>query len=257
MTASSNIKKSSLSVCVWLRRSLPALFLVLSLATTVCAQKQSKPWTEWSKKEAEAILNDSPWGRTQVETDVSEMFYSPTARGGAGTNAGSRTEQGATNSEIYVRYHIRFFSARPVRQAHVRIIEINDKDLNRETSGRMHNFAELTAKDAIILTVTYESNDQRYSGKALQLFGSRNTGSLKNNTYLERNDGQRLFLDEYVPPGKDGFGARFIFRRHDDGVPFVMPDTTEIRFFSEVSKELKLNMKFKVADMMYDGKLEY
>ena len=255
MRVSSNIKKSPSSV--WLRRSLPALFLVLSLATTLFAQKQSKPWTEWSKKEAEAILNDSPWGRTQVETDVSEMFYSPTARGGAGATGGSRTAQGATNSEIYVRYHIRFFSARPVRQAHIRMLEINDKDLDQETSGRMHNFAELIAKDSIILTVTYESNDQRYSGKTLQLLGSRNTGSLKNSTYLERNDGQRLFLEEYVPPGKDGFGARFIFRRHDDGIPFVTADTSEIRFFSEVSKDLKLNMKFKVADMMYDGKLEY
>lgn len=242
---------------MWLHRSLPALFLVAILAAAVCAQKQNKPWTEWSKKEAESILNDSPWGRTQIETDVSELFYSPTAQGGGGANARSRAEQGATNEQIYVRYHIRFFSARPVRQAHVRIIEINDKHLDREMAERMHRFAELTAKDSIIVTVAYESNDQRYSGKALQLFGSRNTGSLKNSTYLERNDGQRLFLEEYVPPGKDGFGARFIFRRHDDGVPFITPDAGEIRFFSEMSKDLKLNTKFKVADMIVDGKLEY
>lgn len=28
-------------------------------------------------------------------------------------------------------------------------------------------------------------------------------------------------------------------------------------FYSEMAKNVKLNMRFKIADMMYDGKLEY
>src|SRR5262245_13298179 len=82
--------------------------------------QQNKPWTEWSKKDAEKILSDSPWSQTQVETDTSEMFYSPTSDPRApgvrttGTS-GNRQAQGATNQAVNVKYHIRFFSARPVR----------------------------------------------------------------------------------------------------------------------------------------------
>src|SRR5690242_2627451 len=86
------------------------------LAGTTIAQKQSKPWSEWSKKDAEKILNESPWGQTQTDTDTSEMFFDPTTQGGRGDSA-SRRSQGATNSEVHVNFRIRFFTARPIRQA--------------------------------------------------------------------------------------------------------------------------------------------
>ena len=45
----------------------------------------------------------------------------------------------------------------------------------------------------------------------MQVFNSANTGVLKNNTYLENNDGKRLFLQEYIAPINDGMGAKFVF----------------------------------------------
>ena len=52
------------------------------IAVTSHAQKKYKPWTEWTEKDAQKILDDSPWGQTQTDTDTSEMFYSPTTQGG-------------------------------------------------------------------------------------------------------------------------------------------------------------------------------
>ena len=49
----------------------------------------------------------------------------------------------------------------------------------------------------------------------------------------------------------------FIFLRKVDGMPFISADTGEIRFFSEYGTNLKLNMRFKVSEMMYNGRLEY
>jgi hypothetical protein len=95
------------------------------------------------------------------------------------------------------------------------------------------------------------------ANKAMQGFNSAVTATLKNNTFLERKDGQRLFLDEYVPPGRDGFGARFIFRRIVDGHPYIDLDTGEVRFYSEYPNSFKLDMRFKTSSMLYDGKLEY
>jgi hypothetical protein len=232
--------------------------LLLLISAIAIGQNKNIPWTEWSKKDAEKVLNNSPWAQTQVDTNVTEMFYTPTSRNTGAPNANTRGVEGALNQEIKVTYHIRFFSARPVRQALARLYQIQEKEKpDAESDKRLRSWAELESKDSIIMTVTFESTDGRFSGKAMQAFNSAVTSTLKNKTYLERNDGKRLFLTEYVLPGRDGFGARFIFPRVVDGQPFITRDAKEIRFSSEVSDALKLTMRFKVADMMYNGMLEY
>jgi hypothetical protein len=60
-----------------------------------------------------------------------------------------------------------------------------------------------------------------------------------------------------VPAGKDGFGARFIFRREMNGQPFITKDTGEVRFYTQFSNSIKVDRRFKIADMMYLGALEY
>ena len=245
------------------RFSVVLMLLVLAAVAveTVTGQKQPKSWKEWSKKDAEKILSDSPWSHLQVDTDLSEMFYQPTTdartSGGRAPNANSRLEQGATNQETKLTYGIRFFSARPVRQAFIRMIQLQKKDLEPDVVDRMNKYAELPSTDSIIIAVTIEGTDKRSLGKAMQVIESAATGTLKNTTYLERNDGKRVFLEEYLPPGKDGFGARFIFPRMVDERPFLSTDFNDVRFVSEFGTAIKLNMRFKVSDMMMDGKLEY
>jgi hypothetical protein len=222
-------------------------------------QKEMKPWTEWTLKDAEKMLKESPWAKLQVETDTSEMFYSPTSDPRMtrnAPNANARLEEGATNQEMSIKYGIRFFSARPIRQAFARSIELQQK-LDSESTARLHQFAEIESPLSIIVAVTFESTDRRTLGKAMQAFNSAGAGTLKNKAYLERSDGKRVFLTEYVPPGKDGFGARFIFLRNVDERPFLTSDAGEVRFFAELTDKMKLNMRFKVADMMLNGKLEY
>ncbi len=79
----------------------------------------------------------------------------------------------------------------------------------------------------------------------------------KNNTYLQRSDSKQLFLQEYVPPGGDHFGARFIFERKPDGQPFVDANTKEIRFYTKLAGGMVVDRRFKLADMMYEGQAEY
>ena len=233
------------------KRLAAILALAGALSLGLSAQKKEKPWTEWSKKDAEKVLNDSPWAQTQTETDTSQMTYSPTA-------AGRATDAGERNQATYIKYRIRFYSARPIRQALMRSILIDMKDsLDQQTAERMKNFAEAQSNDSIIITVSPESKDGRVSGPAMQALHSATTGSLKNATYLERKDGKRAFLAEYTVPGKDGFGARFIFPRVLGEAPFITAETGEVRFVTELSDKIKLNMKFKVAEMVQDGRLEY
>src|SRR5437870_3629025 len=249
-----------------MRKFAMAVLVATLFAPSMLAQKL-KSWDQWSQKDAQKILDDSAWGRTQTDTDASQMFYSPTSQPpgrGLGTRAtsndSSRTSQGATNQAVNLNYRVRFFTAKPIRQAFVRLMELSQPNLPKETIERLNQFANLHSDQYIIVAVTFDSTDRRYSGPAEQAFGSATAEILKNDTYLERKDGKRLFLTEYVAPGKDGFGARFIFPRTVDGQPFLSPDSGEVRFYSQFaigSTGLKLNMRYKVSDMIYDGQLEY
>lgn len=237
------------------KRFTPALALACLLSLSLAAQdKKQKPWTEWSKNDAEKMLNSSPWGQTQTYTDTTEMTYSPTAAG----VSSARATEGAKNQATNIKYRIRFFSARPIRQALVRSMLLTMKGSpDPATLERLKSFAELQSNDSIIVTVSYESSDGRLTGAAMQAFNSATVGSLKNVAYLERKDGKRVSLAEYHPPGKDGFGARFIFPRELDGKPFITPDAGEVRFYAQVGKNAELNMRFKVAQMIYNDALEY
>jgi hypothetical protein len=235
------------------------LLLAAASAVPAPAQKKLKPWTEWSKKEAQAILDDSPWGQTQIETDTSEMFFRPQADPNVspGTADPARDQRGATNQAVSVKFRIHFLSAKPIRQAVARLIELGQEKPDPAVASYMRDFVERRFDKWIAVAVTVESRDQRYSGEALQAFNSAVTAALKNNTYLERKDGRRVFLALYQPPTTDGLGAKFIFPREVDGKPFLDGESGEVRFSAEVSKGIRLNMRFKVSAMMYEGRLEY
>jgi len=89
------------------------IFASLLVSAATSAQKEdNKAWMQWSKKDAEKMLTDSPWSQAQTETDTSEMFFSPTSdptRMGTTANDSSRTTQGATNQSVNVKYLVRFF----------------------------------------------------------------------------------------------------------------------------------------------------
>jgi hypothetical protein len=233
---------------------------------------QQKPWTEWTKAEAEKILNNSAWGQTQTDTDTSEMMYSPTSQAGGSSSTRSgalgatsdrqsvnsnRVVQGANNQAISVNYHVRLLSAKPVRQAFMRLIEITQKETNKELISDLRSFVDRDFSDFIVIAVTFDSTDGRFSGPALQAFASATIGTLKNKTYLERKDGKRLFLMQYHAPINDGLGAKFIFPRIVDEKKFVTSETGSFRFFGEVTNQIKLNITFKTSELMYDGQLEY
>ncbi len=250
------------------------LFSALTIALIVSGGiSQEKPWAEWTRTEAEKILNHSAWGQTQTETDTSEMVYTPTTSGGTtgstrsetirGTQTDrqsvntNRVDRGATNQAVSVNYHVRLLSAKPVRQAFMRVIELTQKQRDEDLLEGLQSFVQRDFSNFIVIAVAFDSTDGRFSGPALQAFSSGTVGTLKNRTYLERKDGKRLFLLEYQSPISDGLGAKFIFPRIVDEKKFLGPDSGWVRFYSEVNNQLKLNVTFKVADMMYNGQLEY
>ena len=229
--------------------TLIALASLLLCPLITSAQWSKKPYTEWSEKEALKLLNDSPWGQTQVYSDTSNAF-------GTGPAASSRS--GDYNT-YHLNIRIRFLSSKPVRQALSRLIALKQKEaMSQQLSAQLKAFASQDLPDYIIIAVDADSSEAKNEIREFRsLLDNRTTADLKNNTYLSVKGGERIYLTEYQPPKKDGFGAKFIFHRNVNGEPVVTPKTDEIQFYSEFSEKYKLSMRYKVKDMMFDGKLEY
>ena len=247
------------------------ILFTLMFAVVPFAQK-SEPWRHWNRDDANRILNDSPWGHTQTETDTSEMFFSPTRPGTASIGQSpvtrgraseqqsinnNRADRGATNEPVSVHFRIRLLSAKPVRQAFVRLVELREPVPDEDLLAQLIGFANRDLRAYIIVAVDVESQDRRFSGPALQALAAATAFTLKNTTYLERKDGKRLFLMDYRAPIADGLGAKFVFPRFVQEKPFLDLKSGDVRFYSDISKDIKLNVKYRISEMLYDGKLEY
>jgi len=248
-----------------------ATCLAFCLACSLVAQAQweKKPYAEWSEKEAQKLLNDSPWGQIQVISDTSQMFGNE--RLGSGTSRVANV--------FHVNFRIRFLSAKPVRQAISRVMELKQKGaVDERLASQLRAFAAAEFPDYVIITVLCDSDQPNMRlQEATALLNSRTAADLKNNTFLELKDGRRLFLQEYQPPRNDGLGARFIFPRLIDGKPYITAESGDIHFVSELSQggggsrsqasgaaggspgplNYRLDCRFKVAAMNFQGKLEY
>ena len=251
--------------------TVAAVALLLFTTSAASAQKQNYPWMEMPRKDAERLLTNSPWSQTQVDTDASEMFYSPTRPGTSSvarsTNKGTvggqqsvnnnRADRGALNEEVHTSYRISFLSARPVRQAFAKMVLSSEREPNEQLASQLQAFVERDFSSYVVIAVKVDATDRRLLGPIMQDINSGTTGSLKNTTYLERQDGKRLFLMQYIAPISDNLGAKFIFPRLVDGEPFLTSDSGSVRFFAQFNDSFKINMVYKVREMVFDQKLEY
>jgi hypothetical protein len=239
--------------------------ILVLLALPVYAQK-GKAWTEWNQKEAEKVLNDSAWGQTQTESgggaeqpgQTAAISTTTAGRERNATNvksAATSAESGETKDAPALHFRVRFMSAKPIRAAFVRMIELQGAPA--EKVAQIKPFIDYDFSNYIVITVNMDGNDRRRMGAIMQQLSTTDSAAFKPVTFLERKDGKRLELMEYRAATNDGLGAKFVFARTLDGAQFLDANSGEVRFVTELGKVLKINRRFKVADMIYEGKLEY
>lgn len=228
------------------------MFLALSAQT-------GKPWLEWNMKETTRILNESAWGQTQLETKQADGGAAAVTNTGSSRNMtprdASKDSPGAITS--YIKYYMRLLSAKPVRQAVVRRLILDSPDMDAQRREQLKSFAEAAPSDFIVVAVVAEAKDRSMGEEALKAFASSTLESLKGSTYLERHDGERVQLVDFKAPIADGLGAKFVFPRMLNNQPFLDPGSGQLKFYCQLSKKIKLEARYKVSDMMYDGRLEY
>jgi len=245
-----------------MKRFVSACFVLAMVCSAAVAQK--KAWTEWSKKDVEKTLSDSAWAQTQSEggqqaapTQVQAISSTTTARReDSNIGAASRTESGQTRPSNAVKYHVRFLSAKPVRAAFARQVMLSQTTPNEELNTQLEGFVNREFADYIVVSVGVEVSDEKMSMPLMRAFTAATTDALKQNVYLERKDGKKLYLMDYRAPTQDGMGAKFVFQRVIDGQPFLS-QSDSVRFIAQFSDKMKLNTKYNLSEMLYEGKLEY
>jgi hypothetical protein len=234
---------------------LTAMLVFMFLATAALIAQSGKPWLEWNMKETTKILNDSAWAQSQLETREADGGSAAITNTGSSRTMtprdASKDSPGAITS--YIKYYVRLLSAKPVRQAIVRKLMLDSPDMDAERKEQLKSFAEATTSDYIVVAVVAEAMGR----DAVQAFETATLTSLKDSTYLERRDGQRVLLADFKAPVADGLGAKFVFPRTLNNQPFLVPESGQLRFYSQLSKKITIEARYKVSDMLYDGRLEY
>ena len=235
------------------------LFVLTSVGTA-----QNKPWTEWSKKDVDKTLNDSAWSQTQSESPQSQPSSTAAVtstmaarRDDRNMDAAERSaESGQSKPSASIKYFVRFLSAKPVRAAFARKILLEQAQPNEDLTTQLKAFVDRDFSEYIVVTISVEVGDQKMVPGVTRAFSAATTEALQQNVYLERKDGKKLFLMEYRAPSGDGMGAKFVFKRAVDGQPFLA-DNDNVRFFAQLNERMKINAKYRLADMLFDGRVEY
>jgi hypothetical protein len=228
----------------------PLLFsILLSAPGLLLASKDywEQPFEKWKREDVVRMLNDSPWAQNTTFNQV------------AGGSAGQAGEK-----ELYYRFTVRFFSARPVREAYVRMSRLMNKyddmapEQRQEFDARFQRALNLDVADRVIIAVEYATNDQNVVRDLRTFFETARTDMLKQQVYLISQRLGRVDLKEYFPPSADGTGAKFVFPRTVNGQPVFGPQDKEVRFdfFAPVVNQ-RIFLTFKAAKMMYKDELSY
>ena len=227
------------------------------------------PFEEWSEKQVHSMLSNSPWTRTQnYSPPITGSAGQPGADQGGPSSRGRGGETGrgtglpsSDQSPPFVRFRVHWFSARPSRMAFgMRALRLNP-NLRME---QITPFATAPSQEAI-LSVTIDANQhgQRYARQFSGAFRQLDRATVFEQTELTTKGGKKIPLSDFRPDVRDGTGVKFIFPRTlEDGRPMLEASDREVRFrfvtqISQGRDTLRLNVRFKLKDMIFQGELEY
>ncbi len=230
-----------------LRRALLLCVFLFSASWLLAEDFWQQPFDKWKREDVVRMLNDSPWAQGETFTGQIDS-----------KNAGLRGEK-----EFFYSFTVRFFSARPVREAYVRMARLMNNydqmapDQRQEFDKRFQRALNVDVADRVIIALDYNTNDPDAGPELRRIFEMGSAERLKQSAYLISPKLGRIELREYFPPSADGTGAKFVFPRTVNGQPVFGPQDKDIRFDYTISPFLHISLPFKSAKMVYRGELSY
>lgn len=241
-----------------MRRRVPGLLIlwILACASLSAADFWTKPFTEWSDKEAERMVTESPWA-VAVAVPLPPSLPDPNADGGGGRGGGGGGGgQGFGPEPARPLITISWRSALPVRQALLRT------QLGKGVAPSPEQLAALAQPEPLYV-VGISGLPPQY----LKASGGRFEAFLKRKNKPDIPAQQAAIqTGRGAAGGGSNSGARGGFRGGAGGfggglvlVRFPREEITledrEVDFFARIGP-LEFGRKFKLADMRIGGRLE-
>ncbi len=215
---------------------------------------EKKPYTQWSEKDVRRMLENSPWSQQLTISDVKIEVAGPNARP-KGPSQAARDRGLEQNPRLI--YTVQFRSAKPVRQALIRRVQIDGKydqlDLNKKAAAdrRAQDFLEAPA-DEIMVYIGFETNVPAYALDLQQYFSSLPPGTVPIDTFLNLGGAKLSPTSYHAVTG----GMQLTFKR-----PPQVPREGDIslEFMSPKIGDLpstRAFLRFKLQNMAVSDNLE-
>jgi hypothetical protein len=262
-----------------------------------------KSFKKWDQKQITSMLDNSPWskqfalasqamdgGSDQTKAPVTVGGQTAATQGGGGRGAapvdqsqvdrdaedpkglvsggrgygGSKGVGVGGQKELIDSFTVRFFSALPVRQAYVRMMQLQN-GYDRMSSADRQGFDRATSKalnldlrDQVIVAVEFASNNPPKRMEVDRQLKQATAQTLNQSAYLISARFGRVPLSAYYPPSADGTGAKLIFHRQYQGSPVVSPSDEEVSLeFFVPGTEHRVFVTWKVKEMVQNGQLTF
>jgi hypothetical protein len=230
---------------------------------------QKKPFKEWSKSEAESVLNGSPWAMKQ-ELRLKFEKESQKAAGSYSGVSGATAAQAQTevNSQMPVDFvfTLRLRSALPIRQALVRLKNL-ETDIERMNQQQLSAFDKQTkgllecpaCTDNYVVTLSSKSTNNPGADAVYNVFKGGRLADLQRYVFIANERGERRQLIHFVAPRVPGDEATFFFPRLDDkGAPLLTPENKQLLVNLTDNQPTSVgNFQFDVSNLILNGKVEF
>lgn len=256
-----------------------AAVLLASAAAVAAEFWEKKKYQQWSAKECQKLLTDSPWTKdyTLSETYITPLqspsVASPTTTDPAGisvptgdidTGVGDR----AREDNPRLTYRVQFRSALPMRQAMVRAAQLNQNydqmtpEQKQAFDQKAEQFLALEFPNTVVVYISFTSNVTLDERELQQHWQKQTTDTLKNFVFLVGSEGVKAPLQEYIVGKGAAQVFQFIFPREVEGRPLVGPTDKRLQLEFPHPKlrnqeAKRVLVEFKVNKMLVDGQLVY
>lgn len=250
---------------------------ILAIALPVYSQqggRPSKPFREWSKKEAEQVLENSPWAPKQEvrlryasqARRVAGGNVPSVAEGGIADTTSTSAEMGGAEAPVDFQFTLRLRSALTVRQALVRLkqLQANYDQMNPKEREAFDNkykgLLECPAcEQNYVLTLSSESKQRPGADAVFTAFKGGRLADLERYIFIANSRGERRTLIHFVPPRAPGDEAVFYFQRFNDkGEPLLTNNDTElVTNFTNNDVNMNTNFKIAVSKLIVNGQVDF
>jgi hypothetical protein len=216
---------------------------------------EKKDYRQWSKRDCERLLKDSPWAREYTLSQVVRV------------TVGDRGAERGREANPTISYQVQFRSALPVRQALVRLSQIEQKydalspDQQQTLDQKAQPFLAEDFSETVLVYVSYSANVQANDIDMARFWQNQTTDKLKNGVYLIGSKGDKFPLLHYSVAGGSGREFQFVFPRQHEGRPLLSPGdkVLKLEFYSPhiQGQGGTLFIEFKPEKMLVNGALVY